>query len=298
MQASVAGAGDWGTRKSPEGSMGHEANARLEASVIPPVLTIKAEGRSAFVLVCDHASNRIPPAYGNLGLTPHQRLMHVAWDPGAMAVALELSDLLDAPLVTSTVSRLIVDCNRDEAAPDLIPRISERTEIPGNAGVGGNERADRIANYHRPFHDAVERVIEGRRARGMETVLVTVHSFTPVYKDVARPWPIGLIHARDARFTAALRDALAAEDAELKIGWNEPYSALNGVTYTLEHHGDGRGLEATMIEIRHDEILEPEGVRKWAALLARCLTAAHGARRGATAASPTGTSQFTGGIDG
>jgi predicted N-formylglutamate amidohydrolase len=263
--------------------VGHEAGANQEASVIPPVLVFNAEGRSPFVLACDHASNRFPDRYGDLGLTPHQRLMHVAWDPGAMAVATELSELLDAPLVASTVSRLVIDCNRDHDAPDLIPVVSERTDIPGNQGIGDNERAERIEAYHAPFHAALRDVLDRRKATGIETVLVTVHSFTPVYRDVPRPWPIGLIHARDQRFTAALRDALADDEAGLNIGWNEPYSALNGVTYTLEHHGDGRGLEATMIEIRHNEILEPEGVSLWATRLARCLTAALGSRGEAAA---------------
>lgn len=278
--------------------VGHEADVSREASVIPPVLVFNAGGRSPFVLACDHASNRFPERYGDLGLTPHQRLMHVAWDPGAMAVALELSDLLDAPLVASTVSRLVIDCNRAHDAPDLIPAISERTDIPGNRNVGDNERADRIGAYHQPFHETLDGMLEARRLSGTPTVFVTVHSFTPIYKDVPRPWPIGLIHGRDTGFTSALRDALVVDDPTLDIGWNQPYSALNGVTYTLEHHGDGRGLDATMIEIRHNEILEPEGARLWAARLARCLTAALGSRGGATATPPTTTGQFTGGLDG
>jgi predicted N-formylglutamate amidohydrolase len=278
--------------------VGHEADARHEASVVPPVLVCNGDGRSPFVLACEHASNRFPERFGDLGLTPHQRLMHIAWDPGAYAVALRLSDLLDAPLVASTVSRLVIDCNRAYDAPDLIPAISERTDIPGNKGVGDNERAERIGAYHQPFHDTLDSMLEARRLAGVETVFVTIHSFTPVYKDVPRPWPIGLIHGRDPGFTMALRDALAADDPALDIGWNQPYSALNGVTYTLEHHGDGRALDATMIEIRHNEILEPEGVAGWAARLARCLTAAHGARSGAAAATSTRTSQFTGGFDG
>lgn len=245
-----------------------------------PVLVFNAEGRSPFVLACDHASNRIPDRFGTLGLTPPQRLMHIAWDPGALAVALQISDLLDAPLVASTVSRLVIDCNRAHTAPDLIPAMSERTEIAGNRGIGDNDRADRIASYHKPFHEALKSVLDRRVAAGQKPVLVTIHSFTPVYKDVPRPWPIGLIHPADDRFTAELRDALAADDQTLNIGWNQPYSALNGVTYTLEHHGDERGLEATMIEIRHDEILEPEGVARWASRLARCLSGAWDARQG------------------
>lgn len=238
------------------------------------MLMVNADGASPFVLVCDHASNRIPERYGDLGLTAVQRLMHVAWDPGALAVALQLADLLDAPLVHSTVSRLVIDCNRDTNAIDLCPTISERTEIPGNLGLSDEERARRIAGFHAPFHDAIDAILADRATSGQETILVTVHSFTPVYKDIPRPWPIGLIHATDPTFTAALRAALEAESPTLNIGWNEPYSAMNGVTYTLEHHGDGRGLPAVMIEIRHNEILEPAGVTLWASRLARNLEAA------------------------
>jgi predicted N-formylglutamate amidohydrolase len=256
--------------------LGPEFSARHPASQVLPVLTVNATGRSSFVLACDHASNRVPEPYGDLGLTLVQRLMHIAWDPGALAVALQLADILDAPLVHSTVSRLVIDCNRDTDAVDLCPTISERTEIPGNAGISDEDRAQRIADFHTPFHSAIDTLLDQRAAEDRETVFVTIHSFTPVYKDIHRPWPIGLIHGTDAGFTAALRDALAADEPTLNVGWNEPYSALNGVTYTLEHHGDGRGLPSSMIEIRHNEILEPAGVALWASRLARCLEAAHG----------------------
>jgi predicted N-formylglutamate amidohydrolase len=239
------------------------------------VQVVNADGASPFVLACDHASNRIPPEYGDLGLSLVQRLTHIAWDPGALAVALQLSEQLDAPLVSSTVCRLVIDCNRAPDAVDLVPTISERTEIPGNADISADECELRLAQFHAPFHAAIDALLEQRAADDRETVLVTVHSFTPVYKDIHRPWPIGLIHGTDERFTAALRDALLADDPTLNVGWNEPYSALNGVTYTLEHHGDGRGLPSTMIEIRHNEILEPAGVALWASRLARCLDAAH-----------------------
>lgn len=265
--------------------VGTEAGVR-ETEHLPPVVTINAAGASPFVLVCDHASNRFPERYGNHGLTPHQRLMHIAWDPGALAVAIRLSDLLDAPLIQSTVSRLIIDCNRALNAVDLIPITSERTEIAANASVPQSEREFRVARYHAPFHTAIDAMLEERERAGLETILVTVHSFTPTYKDVQRPWPIGLIHGTEERFTHALFAALKAEDPALNVGWNEPYSARNGVTYTLEHHGDGRGLDCTMIEIRHDEILEPAGIALWADRLARCLLAARGSaagqRQGAT----------------
>jgi predicted N-formylglutamate amidohydrolase len=259
------------------------AGVRREASQLPPAITINAQGRSPFVLVCDHASNRIPAEYGDLGLTLAQRLMHVAWDPGALAVCHGLIDLLDAPLVHSTVSRLIIDCNRETDSDELIRSLSETTVIAANIAVSAEERAQRIADYHAPFHAAIEALLDSRAAQGLPTILVCMHSFTPVYLDVPRPWPIGLIHGRDTGFTQALFDALKGEDAGLNVGWNQPYAALNGVTLTLEKHGDGRGLDATMIEIRNDEILEPAGVALWANRLARCLTQAHKTRSMAAA---------------
>lgn len=254
--------------------MGYKANACHPTGLLPPVLTINRGGRSPFVLVCDHASNRIPPAYGSLGLKPHQRLTHIAWDPGALAVSLQLSELLDAPLVHSTVSRLVIDCNRGPQAVDLIPVVSERTQITANAGLPDSERGARLAAFHTPFHKAIDAVLDQRQEAGLEAILVAIHSFTPTYKDVPRPWPIGLIPGIDEALTRALQAALATEGPELNIGWNEPYAARKEVTYTVEEHGDRRGLPTTMIEIRHNEILEPSGVALWSGRLARALEAA------------------------
>ncbi|WP_240232156.1 N-formylglutamate amidohydrolase [Devosia lacusdianchii] len=255
----------------------------MDVSGEKSVLVSNVRGASPFVIVCDHASNRIPAKYGDLGLSASERLSHIAWDPGALAVSRHLSEVLDAPLVQSTVSRLIIDCNRDLNAPDLIWTLSEATRIAANEGLDAEERQYRIDRFHRPYHAAIETLLEARRQAGQETILVCMHSFTPIYHGVARPWPIGMIHGVDQRFTRAVFDALAAEDPEMNLGWNEPYAALNGVTLTLEKHGDGRGLDATMIEIRNDEILEPAGVAAWSNRLARCLNAARQARKGAMA---------------
>jgi predicted N-formylglutamate amidohydrolase len=247
------------------------------------VVVTNARGSSPFVVVCDHASNRIPERYGDLGLSHVERLSHIAWDPGALAVSRALSDALDAPLVQSTVSRLVIDCNRDLDAPDLIWTLSEATPIRANENVDQQERLFRINHFHQPYHASIQTLLEARRHAGHEAILVCVHSFTPVYHGVTRPWPIGLIHGTDQRFTRALFVALKAEDPELNVGWNLPYAAQKGVTLTLEKHGDGRGLDATMIEIRHDEILETDGVRCWSDRLARCLVAARQMRRGRVA---------------
>jgi predicted N-formylglutamate amidohydrolase len=248
-----------------------------------PVQVSNAQGQSPFVIVCDHASNRLPERYGDLGLSQTERVSHIAWDPGALAVSRGLVDLLDAPLVHSTVSRLIIDCNRDLDAPDLIWTLSEATRVRANEGLSADERAYRIAQFHRPYHDAITTLLDERHAAGMETILVCMHSFTPVYLGAPRPWPIGLIHGTDTGYTSALRDALVADSPTLNVGWNQPYAALNGVTLTLEKHGDGRGLDATMIEIRNDEILEPAGADLWSRRLAHCLSSAREAHRQAMA---------------
>lgn len=255
----------------------------MDVSGQKAVLVSNARGRSPFVIVCDHASNRIPEKYGDLGLTATERLSHIAWDPGALAVSRQMSELLDAPLVQSTVSRIVIDCNRELDAPDLIWTLSEATRIAANENLDAAERQYRIDHFHRPYHASIETLLEARRHAGQETILVCMHSFTPVYLGVARPWPIGLIHGTDTHYTRALFDALKADEPALNVGWNEPYAALNGVTLTLEKHGDGRGLEATMIEIRNDEILEPAGVTHWSTRLARCLETARQARKGAVA---------------
>lgn len=255
----------------------------MEGEAQKSVLVTNARGTSPFVILCDHASNRIPERFGDLGLSAVERLSHIAWDPGALAVSRKMSELLDAPLVESTVSRLIIDCNRALDAPDLIWTLSERTRIAANEGLSEDERQQRIALYHRPYHGAIDMLLEARRNAGRETIVVCMHSFTPVYLGQHRPWPIGLIHGRDQRFTRALHEALEGIDPALNIGWNEPYAALNGVTLTLEKHGDGRGLDATMIEIRNDEILSTEGVVHWAGLLARSLQAAREAQQQARA---------------
>ena len=258
--------------------MGYAATPRHDADLVAPVRVVNAEGQGPFAIVCDHASNRIPPAYGDLGLPPSERVRHIAWDPGALAVSMRLTHLLDAPLIHATTSRLIIDCNRFTDSESLMPELSEYTEIPGNKGIGGNERAERIARYWVPFHDAVDRVLDARKAAGLETILVCMHSFTPVFKGFARPWPIGILPAPDEHYSKALFDALKAEDPDMNVGWHEPYAGAAGYSYTVEHHG--KGLEATMIEIRNNEILEPAGVAFWADRLARCLNMARGAHVG------------------
>jgi predicted N-formylglutamate amidohydrolase len=230
------------------------------------VRTTNRKGRSPIVLLCDHASNFIPEAFGTLGLARSELARHIAWDPGAAPVAQRMAAALDAVLIESRVSRLVIDCNRPLDAPDLIPALSETTAIPGNANLSAEQRAERIALAYEPFHAEIDGIVSERLADGRETRLVSIHSFTPVYKRVARPWHIGIIHDDDRRLAAPLIAALQALRG-IAVGVNEPYSPADRVYHTLERHARSRGLPCAMIEIRNDEISATAGQRKWADLL-------------------------------
>lgn len=237
-----------------------------------PVRVTNRSGRGDYVFVCDHASNHIPDGMGTLGLGEADLVRHIAWDPGALPVARALAEALDAPLVESCISRLVIDCNRPFDAPDLISEVSETTIIPGNASLDPAERARRIRLAHEPFHAAIEAVLEERRAVGLPTRLVSVHSFTPVYKGVSRPWHIGIVHDDDTRLAGPFIAALRVQP-DIVVGANQPYSPADRVYYTLEVHGRVRDLPCAMIEIRNDEISDEEGQRRWSQMLISILGA-------------------------
>ena len=241
--------------------------ARLaEPAPIVAVGVTNRGGASPFVLICDHASNFLPARFGTLGLAGQDLTRHIAWDPGALPVARAMAAALDAPLVESRVSRLVIDCNRPLDAPDLISSVSETTVVPGNADLSQQERAERVALSWTPFHDAIEALVEERLAEGRETWLVSVHSFTPVYKGIDRPWHIGIIHDDDRRLAAPMIAALQSVDG-ITVGINEPYSPADRVYFTLERHARSRGLPCAMIEIRNDEIRDEPGQSRWAEML-------------------------------
>ncbi|MEQ8778103.1 MAG: N-formylglutamate amidohydrolase [Roseibium album] len=236
-----------------------------------------ADGTGPFVFVCDHASNYFPPPYDHcLGVTEAEKSAHISWDPGALGVARGLSVQLDSPLIRTRISRLIIDCNREEDRADLIPSLSETIEIEGNRNLSDDEKSFRLDLVHRPFHASIDGVIEKRMERGLPTAVVSIHSFTPVYKGQSRPWEIGLISDRDR----SLADPVIADLNGLgtySVGDNEPYAPSDGVYYTIRRHGENRHLPCLMIEIRNDEITTPEQEAHWAGLLAPLLEKAAGA---------------------
>lgn len=231
-----------------------------------------ADGAGACLFVCEHASRRMPERAGNLGLDDDALVSHIAWDPGALAVAKRLSAKLDGPLVHQRFSRLVYDCNRPPEAPGAMPEKSEIYEIPGNCGLSPAERYARTAAIYIPFHDRISDLLAARMARGQETVLVTVHSFTPVYMGRKREVEIGILHDTDSRLADGMLDA--AKAGSYNVGRNEPYGPEDGVTHSLRLHALPHGLLNVMIEVRNDLIRDEVGQGVMADYLAELIVKA------------------------
>lgn len=234
----------------------------------PAVEIVNASGRSPIVLLCEHASCHIPAGYERLGLPEAEVRRHIGWDIGAADVARGLSARLDAPLFLGTYSRLLIDLNRPLAASSLIPDRSEATPIPGNRDLSDTERRRRVETIFAPFHAAVADHLD--RRRNEPTILVTIHSFTPVFLGVARPWHAGILFDRSEAFGRRVIARLAHEP-DLNVAANEPYRIEASGDYAIPVHGEARGLDAILVEIRNDEISTPSGAVAWADRLAAAL---------------------------
>ena len=240
-------------------------SALLESDEFPAVEIINADGGSSAVLVCDHASNRVPRRLRLLGLGADALTDHIGWDPGAADVARRLSLHLDAPLVMSGYSRLVIDCNRWPSSAQSIAEQSAGVPVPGNCGLPPEERETRINALFRPYHRAIGRLLDGRSER--PTLLLSIHSFTPVLNGRSRPWHIGVSYGHDPRLAVLLLGALTRQRG-FTVGDNEPYPVEDDVDYTIPVHGEGRGLPSAMIEIRQDEVRTAARAAAWAARLA------------------------------
>ncbi len=229
------------------------------------------DSRGRIVLVCEHASHHIPENWGGLGLSDAARLAHIAWDPGALDLARGLARRLDACLVHAPVSRLVYDLNRAPDQDGAMPAKSEVYEVPGNANISAAERAARTQAVYVPFHDDLHIEIARRMALGLAPVIVTIHSFTPVYFGNPRAVEFGIIHDADPRLAQAI---LTHAPEGLNAQMNEPYSAADGVTHTLRLQANPYRLPNAMLEIRNDLIATRADAEAMAERLAPCLAAA------------------------
>ncbi len=237
---------------------------------LSPYRSIAGDTATGLLILCDHAENTIPEAYGRLGLKPEDLHRHVAYDLGIAGVAERLASLLGAPALIAQFSRLLIDPNRGLDDPTLIMQISDGLIIPGNVGLDADEIAFRIGHFYEPYHRAIDRAIEAGLRAGRPPVVISMHSFTQAWKGVPRPWSVGVLWDKDPRLALPLLAALR-EIPGIEVGDNEPYSGqLKGDT--LYRHGTARGLAHALIEIRQDLILSEEGQAEWAERLARALS--------------------------
>lgn len=242
----------------------------IDSSEGPAFSVSRVDGESDVVLICEHASNTMLPALGTLGLDPAVLESHIAWDIGAAAVAKRLSQELDATLVMQRFSRLIYDCNRPPEADDAYPEQSEVYQVPGNADLSARDKTLRAEALYHPFHGAIDALIDGRLSAGRNVVLVTVHSFTPVYFGNKRDSALGILHDADSRLADAMLEA--AREAGLEgVLRNYPYGPEDGVTHTLRKHGLTRKIANVMLEIRNDLIADDRGQAEWADRIAGLL---------------------------
>lgn len=244
---------------------------RLAPDEIDPVLELNTDSASPFLFTSDHYGRIIPRMLGDLGLPASELTRHIAWDIGIAGVAERVATAMNAHLIAQRYSRLVIDCNRPPDAVSSIPLISEATTIPGNDGLTQDDRARRRELFFDPYHRRIDAVIDARLKAGQPTVLVSLHSFTPVYAGIKRPWHIGTLYQHDRTLPPQLLQHLRAE-GDLVVGDNEPYAVSDATDYTIPVHGEKRGLMNTGIEIRQDLITDESGQIAWAERLVRILT--------------------------
>ena len=221
-------------------------------------------------MFCDHAGRAFPKELGTLGLRSHELDQHIAWDIGIAGLGRRLARSLDAPFFMTAYSRLVIDCNRHVDDPTSIPQESDRIPVPGNRGLSAADRRKRQDEIFRPYHAALSQEIEGRVKAKRIPVVISLHSFTPVMNGFQRPWHVGVLWNRDARMPVPLMRRLAQEP-DLVVGDNEPYSGRAGQGYSIRAHAETLGLAHALLEIRQDLIADESGQERWAGMLHRVL---------------------------
>jgi predicted N-formylglutamate amidohydrolase len=242
----------------------------LSDDEVAPLEVQGSDGPSPFLIICDHAGRLIPRSLGTLGLPAAELERHIAWDIGAAGVARRLGAALGAHTVWQRYSRLVIDCNRPLDALDSIAPRSENTVIAGNQNVAPAAAEERARAIFHPYHDEIRAALDRRRTQGRLTVLVAMHSFTPMFMEVARPWHVGVLYNRDARVATPLLQALR-DEGDLVVGDNQPYAVGDLTDYSVVNHGERRGIPHVEIEVRQDLIADEDGQAAWAQRFARLL---------------------------
>jgi predicted N-formylglutamate amidohydrolase len=236
---------------------------------------LRPQGKGRFIIFCDHASNRVPAELENLGLPSSELDRHIAWDIGAAGVTAELSSLFDSPAILSCTSRLVIDCNRQLHARDLIPEVSDSTAVPGNQDLSEAARQLRIERFFDPYHAAVESVIADRESLGLASIALSVHSMTACLAGKVRPWQIALSSHNDRSLVEPMLEALRrpedCQSGDVTVGDNQPYDLDPAVDYSTPFHAMRRNMPYLQVEFRQDEVTDTAGQVRWARRFADAL---------------------------
>ena len=231
-------------------------------------------GENPFFVFCDHASNIIPPSLNALGLPDDILQTHIALDIGSSALGKVLAERLGGEFFQSTVSRLVVDVNRDPFATDVIPVVSDQIPIPGNQMLSDADRQDRIARFHVPYHTGLSAALDAFCTRHDTPMIISVHSFTKRLMGTSddRPWPVGLLWKHDERSAQSVINALS-QTTDWLIGNNQPYDARE-FNYSIDRHASPRNVLHLTFEIRQDMIDGPDDVNRLADILSPAIITA------------------------
>ncbi len=219
------------------------------------------------LLVCEHASNYIPPEYGALGLSESEVAAHIGWDIGARELLDHLVQALECTGVQCNYSRLLIDCNRPLEVASSIPAASEIYAVPGNRDLCDLERQHRIEHIYKPFHAAVESQVQRLKAKHSVFPVIGIHSFTPVFHGAQRPWQFSLMWKEESPFVQALIEYFETHDIRDTVGFNEPYSGKTIRAQTTEYYADIHHLPTAIFEVRQDLLSSQEGVEYWSGII-------------------------------
>jgi len=229
---------------------------------------------SALLILCDHATNALPPKYGALGLQRGELERHIGYDIGALGVSKAIGRIMRATVISSNFSRLLIDPNRGEDDPTLIMQISDGAIVRGNAHVDERERERRLASFYRPYHRAIKAEMSRMMSRKIVPSILSMHSYTDVWRGVPRKWHAGVLWDRDPRLAVPLMKELRS-DPSLEVGDNEPYSGrLWG--NSISEHGTLEGFPHVLLEVRQDLIRDAKGQTEWGERIAQCFSAIFG----------------------
>ena len=235
-----------------------------------PYEVFNEKGSSRVVLLCDHATNKIPKKLRNLGLRNKEINKHIGWDIGAALVAKRIALNLDSVLILSGYSRLIIDCNRPFGVPEAFIRKSENTLIPGNMNLSKKNKRERARKYCLPYRTKVEKIINKKIKKKIIPIIVAIHSFTPIYKGVSRPWHLGLLYRKDKRITSLILSKLKGNSL-ITVGVNQPYKLNLKGDFSIPYFAESKGLPNILFEIRQDLVSSRKGVTVWSNRLSKLL---------------------------